>query len=76
MHASKKFTQYFLVKEEMPVINSQLKDATIKLFLKEKDSRLIRLINSIRNTNYPEDLKISENTLETPVFMAAHNDFN
>ncbi len=58
------------------MINEQYKDATIKLFLKSDERRIIRLINYIRGTNYPEDTKLSENTLETPVYMEAHNDLS
>ena len=50
------------------MVNGQYKDATIKLFLKSDERRIIRLINYIRGTNYPEDMKLSDNTLETPVY--------
>lgn len=58
------------------MVNGQYKDATIKLFLKSDERRIIRLINYIRGTNYPEDMKLSDNTLETPVYMGAHNDLS
>lgn len=58
------------------MINKQYKDATIKLFLTSEKGRLIRLVNSVWGTNYPEDTDIQENTLDTPVFMAVHNDIS
>lgn len=58
------------------MVNGQYKDATIKLFLKSDERRIIRLINYIRGTNYPEDMKLSDNTLETPVYMGVHNDLS
>lgn len=58
------------------MVNKQYKDATIKLFLTSEKGRLIRLVNSVWGTNYSEDTDIEENTLDTPVFMAVHNDIS
>lgn len=58
------------------MINRQYKDATIKLFLTQGKGRLVRLVNSICGTNYPEDISVTDNTLEAPVFLEAHNDLS
>lgn len=54
-------------------MNREYKDTTIKLFLMEEKGRLVRLVNSIFGTQYPEDIDITDNTLQAPVFLETHN---
>ena len=58
------------------MVNHQYKDATIKLFLTQKEGRLVRLVNSICGTSYPDDTPIADNTLGNVVFNGVYNDLS